>query len=263
MQNRKAFLEAVQQPTASLDTTHCALLFSQALNPGLDVQHHTDILHTLVDEAVASNIDCAEALLSFVHEKHRFRGNTDEYYQIENSLLDSVLDKKVGIPISLALVYLAIGNSTELSVYGISFPGHFLIGVNSPILQANTNSTPSSAALRETSSVEPTSPTDTLIDPFAARIVSRQQCYKLLEQLHQRKVEHNDKYFAPSGKDKILLRLIENIKAIFLKQGNADMALTCLDYQLLISPHDSNLLNQQQQLLTYIKKHGGESSVVH
>jgi len=61
----------------------------------------------------------------------------------------------------------------------------------------------------------------------------------------------------------ILLRLIENIKAIYLKQGAAERALTCLDYQLLVSAENSNLLNQQQQLLAHIRKQGGASSVVH
>lgn len=258
MQNRKVFLAAVQQPAASLDTVQCALLFSQALNPGIDVQHHTDILASISNEAENSSIDCAEALLSFVHKKHHFRGNPNEYYQIENSLLDSVLEKRVGIPISLALIYLSIGNATNLSVYGISFPGHFLVGVGLP-----PASTPEAAIVHESGAAHIDASNDKLIDPFAARIVSRTQCFKLLDQLYQGQVRHDEKYFAPADNDTILLRLIENVKAIYLKEGSADRALTCLDYQLLISPHDANLLKQQQQLLEHIKKQGGESSVIH
>ena len=258
MENRKAFLLAVQQPAVLLDTPFCALLFSQALNPGLDVQHHVDLLKSLTDEAVKLGIDSADALLSFVNQKHRFRGNPDDYYQIENSLLDTVLIKRIGIPISLAIIYLAIGKATQLSVYGISFPGHFLVGVGP---QAGLNTPATTANVTDTQ--PPFDSSHKLIDPFAARIVSRQQCFNLLDQLYQGQVQHNDNYFAPAGNDTILLRLIENIKAIFLKQGDAEMALTCLDYQLLVSPVDSNLLNQQQQLLDHIKKQGGESSVMH
>ncbi len=258
MQNRKAFLTAVQQPAASLDTVQCALLFSQALNPGLDVQKHTDILNSIAKDAENSCIDSAEALLSFVHGKHHFRGNPDEYYQIENSLLDSVLEKRQGIPISLALIYLTVGNSTNLSVYGISFPGHFLIGVRLP-----PESTPEAKTLHEAGTAQADPSSDKLIDPFTARIVSRSQCFKLLDQLYQGQVRHDENYFAPAGNDTILLRLIENVKAIYLKQGSADKALTCLDYQLLVSPQDANLLHQQQQLLEHIQKQGGDSSVMH
>lgn len=240
MQNRKTFFEAVKQPANLLDTTHCALLFSQALNPSLDVNHHTAMLDSLCADAKESTIDNAEKLLSFVHRKNKFRGNPDEYYQIENSLLDHVLEKRMGIPISLALIYLAIGKSCGMSVYGISFPGHFLVGVASD-----------------------TSEGDALIDPFAGRIISRNQCFNLLDQLYQGKVEHSDSYFAPCGNDTILLRMIENVKGIYLKTGEAENALTCLDYQLLIAPREKNLLNQQQQLLSHIQKQGGDSSTIH
>jgi len=129
----------------------------------------------------------------------------------------------------------------------VSFPGHFLVGICNP--QNSDQQLPE----------QPVS----FIDPFAARVVSRKQCLKLLDSLYQGQVEHNENYFAPAGNDVILLRLIENIKAIYLKQGAAERALTCLDYQLLISAENSNLLNQQQQLLAHIRKQGGASSVVH
>ena len=232
MQNRKAFLTAVQQPAASLDTVECALLFSQALNPGLDVQHYSDILASISKDAKNSNIESAEDLLSFVHGKHNFHGNPNDYYQIENSLLDSVLESKTGIPISLALIYLSVGHSTNLSVYGISFPGHFLIGVGMP-----SNISLESATLHEPDAIPADASRDSMIDPFRAQIVTRTQCFDLLDQLYQGQVKHDDRYFAPAGKDTILLRLIENVKTIYLKQGSADRALTCLDYQPVSYTH--------------------------
>jgi regulator of sirC expression with transglutaminase-like and TPR domain len=238
--NRKAFLTAVQQPAEALDTARCALLFSQAINPTLDIEHQHSVLNALQDEAESAQIDSASELLSFVHGKHNFRGNPDDYYLVDNSLLDCVLEKRVGIPISLALIYLAVGARTALSVYGISFPGHFLVGVG-----------------------DSQSDIDGLIDPFAGQLTSRARCFDLLDNLYRGQVEHSDKYFEPCGNDTILLRSIENVKAIYLKQGDADRALTCLDYQLLVAPEQPNLLHQQQQLLQHINQHGDGSSVIH
>lgn len=254
MQNRKTFLDAVQTLDGTLETVHCALLFSQAINPGLDVQHHADVLHSLIDEAANTGIDSADSLLAFIHGKHKFRGNSDEYYSIENSLLDRVLEKRVGIPISLALVYLAIGNSCGLTVYGINFPGHFLVGVGTK---------PFSITAQQEDTSQPIEPTAALIDPFAANVVSREQCFKLLDHLYQGRVDADDRYFEPAGNDIILIRLIENIKAIYLQQNKAEKAMICLDYQLLISPGNISLLSQQNQLLEHVKKQGGNSSVLH
>jgi len=209
MLNRKVFLEAVSEPVASLDPAYCALLFSQALKPGLDIDHYLTILQSLTSEAADAHIDCTDSLLSFVNKKHGFHGNPDEYYQIENSLLDKVLDTRTGIPISLALIYLSIGKSIGLSVYGVSFPGHFLVAVSAPEEVALDEPTDRDAAPEHS-----IKQSDKLIDPFAARVVSRKQCFNLLDSLYQGRVKHNENYFAPAGNDAILLRLIENIKAI-------------------------------------------------
>jgi len=254
MSNRKTFLEAVQRPE-SIDPAYCALLISQALNPGLNIKCHLNNLRTLGDEALSQQINCANTLLAFVNHQHNFRGNPDNYYKIENSMLDQVLETRMGIPVSLALVYMTIGNAAGLPVYGISFPGHFLIGVAAT---ARFN-TPQHEHYPKTLVAE----SDTLIDPFAARIVTRRQCYHLLDELYQRQVKESEDYFLPASETDLLIRLIENIKAIFLKQGSADLALTCLDYQLLISPQNPNLLYQQQQLLKHLEKRGGDSSVMH
>jgi regulator of sirC expression with transglutaminase-like and TPR domain len=256
MQNRKAFFEAVQPPAELIDTSRCALLFSQAINPALDLQQAEAALDSLCEDARECKIDSAESLLHFVHQKNRFSGNPDEYYAVENSLLDHVIERRIGIPISLALIYLAVGKTSGLSVYGIGFPGHFLVGVKTNGYDSTRNLT---LDARFASDAIP----GALIDPFAGRLVSRGQCFNLLDQLYQGRVEHNDSYFAACGNDTILLRLIENVKGIYLKQGEAENALTCLDYQLMIAPQETNLLSQQQQLLSHLQEHGGDASIIH
>jgi len=71
-------------------------------------------------------------LHSFFFEDLAFRGNEEEYYDPRNSYLTDVLDRRVGIPISLGAVYLILGQAQGLPLAGISMPGHFVIRFQSP-----------------------------------------------------------------------------------------------------------------------------------
>ena len=60
-------------------------------------------------------------------DEHGFSGNAADYYDPRNSFLNEVLDRKRGIPLTLALVYIEIGRRIGLPVQGVSFPAHFLV----------------------------------------------------------------------------------------------------------------------------------------
>lgn len=73
--------------------------------------------------------DQAEALRRLVYEELGFRGNADDYYDPRNSYLNEVIERRSGIPITLAAVLMAIGRRAGIEVDGIGFPGHFLVRV--------------------------------------------------------------------------------------------------------------------------------------
>ena len=60
-------------------------------------------------------------------DKLGFRGNEDDYYDPRNSFLNEVIDRRVGIPISLSVVYVEVARRLDLDVKGVAFPGHFLV----------------------------------------------------------------------------------------------------------------------------------------
>ena len=66
-------------------------------------------------------------LIDFIHQEAGFSGNVRDYYEPENSYLNRVLEHKVGIPITLALIHIGLGERLNLPVYGVNFPGHFLV----------------------------------------------------------------------------------------------------------------------------------------
>jgi regulator of sirC expression with transglutaminase-like and TPR domain len=68
-----------------------------------------------------------KALSYILHEKFRFRGNRDRYYEADNTYINRVLERKVGVPITLSLIYMLIGKRLDIPIYGVALPGHFII----------------------------------------------------------------------------------------------------------------------------------------
>ena len=236
----KSFLEAVQQPDHLIDPAYCALLISQAVQPGLDIMPFQNQLRTINEACRKAGVESARALIELVSGKFQFYGDTENYFTIENSLLDKVIAKGSGIPISLGLIYMSAGKASTMSVFGINFPGHFLIGVKRWFDDDLT-----------------------IIDPFSARMLTKDDCYELIKHLQLEPIKQSDSHFLPAGSKSTLLRLLENIKANYLHQGNAELALTCLDHQLMIVPEEEYYLNQQQNLLGLFNKAGDKRSSMH
>lgn len=72
-------------------------------------------------------LDRVETLAEFLNLDQRLRGNDDDYYNVRNSLLPAVIESRLGIPISLALVYIIVGERAGLKIDGIGLPGHFIV----------------------------------------------------------------------------------------------------------------------------------------
>src|SRR3954462_12504161 len=83
-------------------------------------------------------------LNAYLYEELGFSGNRDHYDDPRNSFLNEVLDRRLGIPISLAAVYLEIGRRAGLRLEGINFPGHFLLRAPADASDARGPRTPHS-----------------------------------------------------------------------------------------------------------------------
>lgn len=129
-----------------------------------------------------------DSLRSYVHETCRFHGNTEDYYDPDNSFFSSVLIRRTGIPITLALVYLTIGRRIGVPLVGIGMPMHFLIGY------------------RAASSYR-------YLDPFfGGREVSRGECLLLLERAG---FDPAERYLRPAPVVGILERMARNLTVIY------------------------------------------------
>ena len=116
----------------------------------------------------------------------RFRGNTQRYYDPNNSFLHRVLDDRVGIPISLSVVYLLLGQRLRVPVAGVGLPGHFLVGLRT----------------------EPV-----FIDCFhEGALLTEKDCARLLRDYG---VEFDRRYLEPCSHAHVLARMLRNLIAVY------------------------------------------------
>ncbi|HEV7866636.1 MAG TPA: transglutaminase-like domain-containing protein, partial [Chthoniobacteraceae bacterium] len=130
-----------------------------------------------------TDCDRIETLVEFLGDEVRLRGNEDDYYNLNNSLLPEVIDTRVGIPITLSLIYILVGRRAGMELSGVGLPGHFIVRHG-----------------------------DSFFDPFhGGRRVGLEECRTLLEQQNLVLAAH---HLQPVGSRQILLRMLSNIYAL-------------------------------------------------
>ncbi|OGI69977.1 MAG: hypothetical protein A2W18_00830 [Candidatus Muproteobacteria bacterium RBG_16_60_9] len=225
--------DLLQRSEEDMNLAEAALLMVADDYPGMDIGRylrHIDSLATELRDRLpptATFEDTVVALNDFLFDEQGFSGNTDDYYDPRNSFLNEVLDRKLGIPITLSILYMEIGRRVGLTMQGVSFPGHFLVKSE-------------------------TDEGDIVLDPFLGGAVLSEE--DLVQRLRDRFGEEN----APSaplapllqtaGKKEILLRVLRNLKAIYINNQNYQKALTALDRILLIAPDRAEEVRERGQL---------------
>jgi regulator of sirC expression with transglutaminase-like and TPR domain len=132
-QTRRAFAELVAPGGGELDghLDQGAFLIASAIDPSLVMSDQLARLDQIAASMNASNgAELALALFGGVEHDPmvHFSGNDGQYYDTENSLLHRVLDRRIGIPITLAVLLIEVGRRRGISLHGVGMPGHFLVG---------------------------------------------------------------------------------------------------------------------------------------
>lgn len=144
-----------------------------------------------------------------------FKGNQKDYNNPDNSLLNEVMDNRLGIPITLAILYITLGRSVGLPLEGISFPGHFLVKVMLPEGMVILDAYNGGLCLDE----------ETLAEMLVKHHQGGASAQQLLEVLHSASVED------------MLLRVLRNLKAIYAKAEEKEHTLTILNMMISLSPN--------------------------
>jgi regulator of sirC expression with transglutaminase-like and TPR domain len=215
---RQSFSEIAALDESALSLDHAALTMALEEYPNLDVQSYLRRMDTLAARAEVligvdrSAINMIEGINEVLFVQEGLRGNGEDYYDPRNSYLNEVLDRKLGIPITLSVIYMEVAKRINFPIQGIGFPGHFLIKHVS----------------RER---------DIIIDTFElGRILTANDCQELLDSIHKGAVEMNAALLQPMDKRMILTRMLYNLKGIYTQKEQYFKALAIIDRILMLNP---------------------------
>jgi regulator of sirC expression with transglutaminase-like and TPR domain len=124
MDPREQFVAAMHAPAAEIQLDVAALCIAAHAHPGIDVSEWCARLDDLAACCPSAEFD---SLREFLFERERFTGNLDHYDDPENSFLDSVIERRLGIPITLSVLMIAIARRLRIDALGVGMPGHFLV----------------------------------------------------------------------------------------------------------------------------------------
>lgn len=140
-------------PDEEIPLSWAALVLARDEYPDLDLPAYAaamaDLARPVVGSADADPLDTMRAINRVLYDERGFSGNQADFYDPRNSYLNEVIDRRLGIPITLALLQMDIASRVGLPLKGVSFPGHFLVSL--PLDEGLLVLDPSTAAARSTS----------------------------------------------------------------------------------------------------------------
>jgi regulator of sirC expression with transglutaminase-like and TPR domain len=233
---RVDFARLVSRPEESIDLAEAALLIAKEEYPELDVAGYLDRLKSMAAEVqaqVSPEVDprrMIAALNTYLFQDQGFRGNSDDYYDPRNSFLNDVLDRRIGIPITLSIVYLAVGWRLGLHLHGVGMPGHFLV--------------------KYTASAE-----EIVIDPFSGgAVVTPTDCQRLLDRIYDGKLRFEPRFLTTLGTRRILARMLSNLKVIYFNNHAYAKALSVVDRLLILDPKAASEIRDRGLLSSQLKR---------
>lgn len=197
-----------------IDLLPAVLAIAQDEYPQLDVSAVAAQVRGLAEslkvrvDSDSSLTEKVQALNQFLFVEQGFVGNHDEFYDPRNSYLNDVLERKLGIPISLAVLQMECARALDIQLEGISFPGHFLVRLpmDGGLLVMDPYHRGRSVGIDELK--------QRARPHFGDRDVDDQQLFHML---------------APASNRSIVARMLRNLKGIYAEREEWDKALRCAD----------------------------------
>jgi len=226
--------EIAARPDAEIDLAEAALVIAAEEYPALDVRAYlkrVDDLAATLKRRLRRDISPADTLIAlncYLFDELGFSGNALDYYDPRNSFLNEVLDRRLGIPITLSLLYVEIGQRLGLSVRGVSFPGHFLV----------------KCLLRDGA---------VILDPYARGVsLGLDDLRRRLNALRGGGGEVPDEavrqMLVAAGRKEILARVLRNLRAIYLQRSDHTRALSAATRTLLLDPQGAEAYRDRAEI---------------
>jgi regulator of sirC expression with transglutaminase-like and TPR domain len=218
---RQKFWQIAHTPDQDMSIDHLlegALAIAWEEYPRMDLGHYREIFDRMVADLqpriakMHYPLKVVQEINQYLFAEQGFRGNDSDYYNPRNSFITDVLERRLGIPLSLSLVYMVICDRLGFPMDGISFPAHFIIRPRHPDLEI-------------------------FIDPYnKGEILFPEDCAAKLTQLYGYEIPLQPEYLEPVSMRRILDRLLTNLKLIYLRRREPDKALAAIERSLMLNP---------------------------
>jgi len=204
-----------------IDVARAVLHIAATEYPALNFQYELVSLNALADGVSYRVVEEEDPLYKlntiseYLFDELGFRGNREDYYDPRNSFLNQVMNRRLGNPITLSLVYIEIGQRLGIPLVGVGIPGHFLV---------------------KHLEVE-----DIYVDPFNGGILlSQEECIQRVRDAAHQGLEWNPKLMTPVTNREFVARMLRNLKTIYLRQRDFVRALTMVDWLVRLQPEQEH-----------------------
>jgi regulator of sirC expression with transglutaminase-like and TPR domain len=248
LQVAEALERAMNAPGEEL--APAALAIARIEYPLLDNRPYLELLDRMGDAASArigriDSVSFEEAvreLNEYLYAELGFRGNRSQYDDPRNSFLNEVLNRRTGIPITLAVVYLEVARRVGLQVSGVNFPGHFLL--RAPVDPTRAASTHVDGVL--------------IVDPFhAGALLSETDCRELLRQHVGDAAAFDHTLLEPATRHQIVVRMLVNLKRLYVRMRSFPQARFISDLLLAVDPSAIGELRDRGLLAYHLQDFAG------
>ncbi|HKQ06008.1 MAG TPA: transglutaminase-like domain-containing protein [Blastocatellia bacterium] len=230
---RNRFAERLALPDEQINLAEAALLIAAEEYPRLNVAAYLDKLDRIADLARdriplgVSASDYITAINATLFDDYGFHGNRDNYYDPRNSFLNEVIDRRLGIPITLSVIYMEVARRVGFAVEGVGLPGHFIV--------------------RHQGAAE-----TIYIDPFnRGRVLGEMACAELVAEISGGKTELLPAHLSPVTRRQILMRMLSNLLSIYARSDHR-RALAVIERILIIQPTSAAHVRDHGLLLALV-----------
>jgi regulator of sirC expression with transglutaminase-like and TPR domain len=223
-----------------IDLLRAALTIARTEYPDLDIRNYVNRVEALASKvrlqisADSPVVEMINTLNRVIFHEMDFRGNREDYYDPRNSFLNDVLERRLGIPITLSVVYMEVARRIGLPLVGVGMPGHFLLKVYD---------------------VEGR---QILIDSFNnGAMLNAADCEQRMKVVYAGEMHFKPEYLLPVSRRQILTRMLNNLRHIYMSVRQFRKTLTIVDLVLAIYPRSPEDVKQRAMLRFSVGQLGG------
>ncbi|ETW95802.1 MAG: hypothetical protein ETSY1_29120 [Candidatus Entotheonella factor] len=215
---RRRFAALVERPQGEFRLAEAALYLAQEEYPEISVQTYLDRIDEMASAVKAElgleldPVRIVQEINTHLFDILDFQGNREQYYDPRNSFLNDVIDRGLGIPITLSVIYIEVGRLVGLPIAGVGMPGHFIV--------------------QYTAQPEPF-----WIDPFErGTMMTRDACVERLRGIYGEQLPWRDEFLAPISDHHILHRMLNNLKQNYIRKQDFHRTLGAIECILILNP---------------------------